>query len=860
MLGSIYDLAVRNIGRHVSRVFPFRKTFTASHCKHLVDVYGLNTEASLSVKTFAERAIEAAMRGKEGFREWIRKTGFLIQDAKHSTGLPAIGAIYETVKTFLNSKWALIPASYHTGAFRSVAVVMGSSWAGATFLGLEKVLGRSIATSIMTLLNGMLVYFTTVPLAIASCVAQVVVFTFNPLTYDLDSKMLGRNCIQLIGPTSMVSSVAAAGMGVGAGRSAFLGATGDAVILLKQMYLIFAKVQDGTLPWSSLGAAMTVALQTMSLHLTTGILTVVVAVGLLAIRTGLGTAKFQAGVSSKGVRQPDGTNAYVEDFFGNFDNSALNVLGTGAVLSSPCSKCSIAIAWIGNCARRGEVSKQCFIDAFEAYAGVPIALAIISECLVSLDVSDGRQRGSVDGFTLALGVPSFIAGLFGCMYWAKNPTVVHAITDVRNNLKSFVSFVWKYARDSLCGVASAIGGSIGDGIVSKFVDRLPLWFKPKTDELIMNERFAMSRPQSVEVNKWFLARITGGNLSLIERLHHSRPICNFDRYGNVLPLSYLRFVRDSNQGISLCRKYNSDVPFEFFCITAENLKSIVQCFAASIEMDNIGLAFSRGECKVKLELSYNEKVAVRFVHVCKAMFSFSFLLISTPSDGGSCSYVLAYRVPGSLLDTILKLACLHPAIRAVTGHYEEMQSENLMVETNNVCNWDKHGVRLSWHRILTAAMVAVFFGDICLSKGLDASDQWIHASWWAGINVYYTLNGRIYLSTVGGYCHCSSLISAYRGEKCSMLFVACERHEKAWNVSGKSDSEVSLYLKRGVEDVDITTRLNKVLSGWYEANPWRRSLSIEGGVKVIRTNWLPNFNLWRSEETGVSIVKVSSLM
>ncbi|KZC13190.1 hypothetical protein WN55_05523 [Dufourea novaeangliae] len=595
---------------------------------------------------------------------------------------------------------------------------------------------------------------------------------------------------QLLAPTTGLASVTAATLGVGGRRSLLFGATGDAIVLLKQVYMIFSKVQDGMLPWSSLGGAMTIAMQSVTLDMTTGILCVVVAVAQLAVRTGLKTAKFQAGMASKSERQPDGTKTYVEDFFGSFHNFAINVLCSASVLASPSSLVSIAIAWIGNCARRGEINRECMKDAFEAYAGVPIALAIISEGLVSLSRSNGRERHSMDLFTLALGVPGFIAGLFGCMYWAKNPTVAHAITDVWNNLKSFVGFVWRYAKDSICSVASYIGGSIGEGVMAKLVDSLPNWCKTKTDNLVMEEHFAMARAEPKEINK------------------------------------------------------------------------------------------------------------------------------CTPLETGNLNYVLAYRVPGGLLDTLFtKLACLHPANKAVSGPYVDLEPDALVsflkpqgladeewllyqwlvwfhYETGTLIGGQTELLSLEYHlpaRVLNCcghkwrqvdgtptldpaiSRARKFCGGsvrlyrdadehdpafrqsavrftcvIGLNRGLDSSDQWTHAAWWGGLNVYYTINNNIYLGTVGGYCHCSVSIATDRGDTCPMMFAPCDHHESSWTITECPISDPSKYLRSASLSNELTGKLNKVLNSWYDENPWRRTLSSGKEVSKVKRSWMPNICSWRT--------------
>nr|QTJ63569.1 polyprotein [Hymenopteran flavi-related virus] len=141
-----------------------------------------------------------------------------------------------------------------------------------------------------------------------------------------------------------------------------------------------------------------------------------------------------------------------------------------------------------------------------------------------------------------------------------------------------------------------------------------------------------------------------------------------------------------------------------------------------------------------------------------------------------------------------------------------------------------------------------FFGTLNLSRGLDASDQWVHAAWWAGINVYYTVNDSIYLSTIGGYCQCSVLISADAGDHCTMLFAKCRKHENVWKVEHFNGPEVMNYLRTGRKDEAMTVKLNGVLNQWYVLQPWRRDLSVKKTVETVKTTWMPSINWTRKTE------------
>lgn len=76
------------------------------------------------------------------------------------------------------------------------------------FIKLEKILGRSIATCIFTMVNGMLLFFTTTPIAIAASVAQLLGFVLMRITtgslvdydaYESPTKSSDRACDPLFG-------------------------------------------------------------------------------------------------------------------------------------------------------------------------------------------------------------------------------------------------------------------------------------------------------------------------------------------------------------------------------------------------------------------------------------------------------------------------------------------------------------------------------------------------------------------------------------------------------------------------------------------------------------------------------------
>lgn len=146
-------------------------------------------------------------------------------------------------------------------------------------------------------------------------------------------------------------------------------------------------------------------------------------------------------------------------------------------------------------------------------------------------------------------MPSFIAGVFGCVYWAKNPTVVHALTDVWENVKGFLSFAWKFARDGFMKAVSAVGGMLGEGFITGVTDKLPSWCRPSKAEPVLEERFALIRSEPAIVDKWYHDRVKASRVSIIERLHYSRSINKFEHYGSMPLATLVKFSRDVGHGL-----------------------------------------------------------------------------------------------------------------------------------------------------------------------------------------------------------------------------------------------------------------------------------------------------------------------
>lgn len=164
LLGSVYQLALKNLNRHVTRVFPFRKNYAAQHCRHIAE-NTVKTDNYSSLDEFARKALSAAVARKDKYVNWLKTTKLPIGETSYSAGLPTIAAVYETAEAFLMSKWTPVPGrTTHIGAFPSLATIMGATWVGASYSGLEKVIGRTLAVTVLAILNGLITGLRTAKL------------------------------------------------------------------------------------------------------------------------------------------------------------------------------------------------------------------------------------------------------------------------------------------------------------------------------------------------------------------------------------------------------------------------------------------------------------------------------------------------------------------------------------------------------------------------------------------------------------------------------------------------------------------------------------------------------------------------
>lgn len=129
----------------------------------------------------------------------------------------------------------------------------------------------------------------------------------------------------------------------------------------------------------------------------------------------------------------------------------------------------------------------------------------------------------------------------------------------------------------------------------------------------------------------------------------------------------------------------------------------------------------------------------------------------------------------------------------------------------------------------------------------------MHAAWWAGLNVFYSFNDRIFLCTIGGYCKCSVLVCVQHNNLGKLAFKPCDNHDGKWNVNHCTNYK---YERSPTPNADneLTQKLNKVLDDWYEKNPWRRGLSSDDAVRVIKqdpASWLPSLRFWKHDSSYV---------
>lgn len=177
IVSSVYNLTLRNLTRFVTRAFPFRKGFAGGHSKYLAARYSQSEDSENRdvARMVSGKALDIILNRKGAIANFFNKVGLPLSGDRQDS-LPALSSILSGATALLSNYWAMVPAAYHIGAYPSLAMIMSGAWVGSSFAALERVIGRALAVVVMAMLNGAAVYFTTVPIAIAACFAQIVGF------------------------------------------------------------------------------------------------------------------------------------------------------------------------------------------------------------------------------------------------------------------------------------------------------------------------------------------------------------------------------------------------------------------------------------------------------------------------------------------------------------------------------------------------------------------------------------------------------------------------------------------------------------------------------------------------------------
>ncbi|CAL7932999.1 unnamed protein product [Xylocopa violacea] len=382
----------------------------------------------------------------------------------------------------------------------------------------------------------------------------------------------------------------------------------------------------GQLGLEALAPVLTSAALVVSLDFTTVMVGTIIAIGLVAVRQGLQYAKFQVGTSVKGVRSSDGRNPYIEDFFGDFDDAALTVLGSVTTFANPMSAFSVIIAWINSSIRRGECRSSDFREAFQVYSGVPIGVTIMTEGLKWISSWSGGAE--VQHSSLFFSLPSAMGGLLACAYYIRKPEIRKAISETWNGVSSLVMSLVGSVLTSVWNILTRgirwIGKQFGSGIQST----LPAWMRPVEEEqgpIELGETFVLNRPEPPEVNRWMLRQWKKqGGLTLIERLYFFMRIATRER--EVAP---------------------------FLPIHIRRMLEVVK-FSVGNSMAGGTITMERNGLNISLESGYNDIVSVVWFEVRSNLASFGLLIVGTESSDGTQVLVVGYNVSSKLVRNQLR--------------------------------------------------------------------------------------------------------------------------------------------------------------------------------------------------------------
>nr|UDL13940.1 MAG: polyprotein [Xiangshan flavi-like virus 1] len=751
-LAGVYWWLEFKVSRRVVRAVALSNDQVAPCCKH----YARHSNANKAYDAQRETVRGMLAMHWHSAVEWIQGLG-ASKEKLDSAGM------FDLVMSKLDEAFAIIPSSWHLGLVPSLSAVCGAALVGTWYVAIEEVLGATLATGFLICLNATVACLMPIPSAITFVVVEILTFTVSgiinrksilydrlgrSLSYPVKAWRLMFGSIAgiglgkyLINPL-LVSKPAILMMGSQSTASLFahsnLGRTGSAVTLVKQLYVLFVRMLKGESNIKDLAPILTGVEILSTVDLTTVVVGSVLVLSLLVIRKGLEYAKFQVGSVARGVRSTDGRNPYIEDYLGNFDDTALTVLGLGSIFANPTSIISIMVSWIGEGIRNGGLTSAGFRDSFELYAGVPIAITVITEGLKWITAwSTGEVSHS--GFIFAL--PSAIAGLFGCVYYGRKPAVREAIAGAWNYMSGVIMGFIKALGSIIKKVTASsfkwIGRQIGDGIWQ----HLPTWIRPAASEegsLELSEYIQVERPEPIIVNRVMYDQWTKNcGLTIIERMYYSLRIAVKERSGSVPPNKFVEYAK-SRPGLSFAWSGHSPLPFELAKITTADLNALTRQFTLQTEMSAEVMKMKREGNTIIVEAGYNDLASAVWFEVQGSISSFGILAVGRREGNGTRLLLLGYNVSASLAKgAISNISCTHPLLMDFNNATDVSNLAELKVELDTYLGLSQSGVQLSWpsfgSRVLlgaTSLCVSVsraYFSDII---GMKASrngtpDQWL---------------------------------------------------------------------------------------------------------------------------------------
>uniref|UniRef100_A0AAT9JH95 Genome polyprotein n=1 Tax=Brachymeria lasus associated flavi-like virus TaxID=3142493 RepID=A0AAT9JH95_9FLAV len=716
--------------------------FIARHAQQREQVKAIGVNFTDRLKVGMESASENV---KAMFKKLMEKSGISRarknDEVKNNYDKAAVAM--DQAKNWIVVKWAelsaMTVATFEISALTALSSIVGAAVVATWHSELSYVLTPSLAAILLMALNGLAMYFVGAKfwfvLFGTQCISYLASCIISRRTKGLDFRGMSPGVVNYPW-TFLFSALSGAGIGLaflnastgaatiaatthgdramnaffGTRSGAALGEMGQGVVMLKTMYFAIVKMLSVGATTEAIANVVTASLTFLSSSPVSGITVILGAVSLAAVRQGYYYLKKMDGAAAR--TSVNGRCPYVEDYYTDFDQMALRILSVGSVIANPYSIVSICLAWI-NSRLLGETKS--FEEVATAYAGIPIAMALIGEANKWVGkLWNGEQMHSAASLSIISTLLVSLSSGSAMVYYFSDSRVCAWVKTVCNNIVVFFKNLWLKLKTWVGNVFANAGKQVGSGAVSGAVEvmreknviartLLPSMTDDRKDVWETREWTVLDSMDAECLGEFALKNWEDKDgLSLPEAFHFSMPLATMTR-GGLIPCTMLKNEFSLNlTKVSSVSYGETETPIEMFKLSTADILNLTQSFIyQDAEMHGSVMKWTRNKVDMTLESAYDQDrvmacfdMKVTTVRDYRIQFIAMLARSQTDKTKTRC-WLVCLALPITKFIPVLKnVAPLHKLVEELLA-LKEVKLEDVKTTINRTFELERNGIFLS---------------------------------------------------------------------------------------------------------------------------------------------------------------------